>query len=99
MAISAQQAYDEIKSHIDKSGEPYRNWYAGIATDARKRLFEDHNVSEENGWWTYRTCSTDKDARAVEEALFKLGCDGDVGGGDESTTAVYAYLKTSTTNP
>ena len=99
MAISAQQAYNEIKAYIDKSGEPYRSWYVGIASSPRNRLFEDHNVSEENGRWIYRTCSTDKDARAVEEALLKLDCDGDVGGGDESTTAVYAYVKTSNTNP
>ncbi len=99
MAIPAQQAYDEIKAHIDKSGELYRKWYAGIATDPRKRLFEEHNVSEKEAWWAYRRCSTDKDARLVEEKLLKLGCDGDTGGGDESTIAVYAYLKTSNTNP
>jgi hypothetical protein len=99
MAKTAQQIYDEIKAFIDKRGEPYSNWYAGIATNARKRLFEEHNVSEKDDPWIWHRCSSDQAARNVEGALLKLGCDGDTGGGDESTTSVYAYLKSSHTNP
>ena len=99
MAISGEQAYKEIKEHIDKSGEPYRTWYAGIASDPHERLFEEHNVPKENYWWIYHKCSTDEEARYAEEKLIELGCDGDTGGGDESTTSVYAYLKSSDTKP
>jgi len=99
MTIPAQQAYDEIKAYIDKRDRPYSSWYAGIASDARKRLFQEHNVSEKDDPWIYHQCKNDQSARNVEEALLKLGCDGDTGGGDESTTYVYAYLKSSGTNP
>jgi hypothetical protein len=99
MAIPAQQAYDEIKAYIDKWRKPYPSWYAGIASDARKRLFEEHGVSEKDDYWIYRQCSSDQATRNVEEALLKLGCDGASGGGDESTTSVYAYLKSANTNP
>jgi len=97
--MDAQQIYDEFKAHINKSGESYHNWYVGIATDPRNRLFEEHNVSEKNGWWIFRKCNTDEDARAIEEALLKLGCDGGTGGGDQNTTSIYAYFKSSSTNP
>jgi hypothetical protein len=99
MAIPPQQAYNEIKAFIDKRGKPYRSWYAGIAADARKRLFQEHHVSEKDDQWIYRQCPNDQGARDVEEALIKLGCDGETGGGDESTTSVYAYLKSANTNP
>jgi len=99
MAIPAEQAYNEIKAYIDKQGKPYQSWYAGIAFDAQERLFRDHNVSEKGDLWIYKRCPNDQDARSVEEALLKLGCDGETGGGDESTTYIYAYLKSSNTNP
>jgi len=99
MAFSEQQAYSKIKAYIDKQAKSYRSWYAGIASDARERLFKEHNVLEKSDYWIYRQCSNDQSARNVEDALLKLGCDGAPGGGDESTTFVYAYLKSSNTNP
>jgi hypothetical protein len=97
--LPMDQAEKEIKAYIDKRRKPYSSWYVGIASDARKRLFEEHNVSEKDDYWTYRRCSSVGAARVVEEALLKLGCDGALGGGDESTASVYAYLKSANTNP
>ena len=97
--VSAQEAYDAIIAHMNKQGGPVNKWYAGIAADARRRLFSDHNVSEDNGWWIYQSCKSSSDARAVEKALLEYGCDGGEGGGDATTTKAYAYLKTLTTNP
>ena len=100
MAIntSVLQAYNEIAAYIDQWGYPYRRWYAGIAADARARLFVDHQVSVQ-GAWIYRGLATDAEAREVERMLFQRGCLGSWGGGDRSTNAVYAYLVTSQTNP
>lgn len=99
MANHEQRAYDKIKTYIDKQGKPYKSWYVGIASNARKRLFEDHNVLKEADLWVYDQCPNDKGARSVEAALLKLGCEGETGGGDESTTYIYAYLKSLNTNP
>jgi len=99
MATHEQRAYNNIKAYIDKQDKPYQSWYVGIASNARKRLFEDHNVLEKTDQWVYDQCPNDKDARSVEAALLKLGCDGETGGGDETTTYIYAYLKSSNTNP
>jgi hypothetical protein len=96
--MTAQQAYDEILAYINRFTEAYSEWYAGIASNAKTRLFTEHGVSEPSGHWIFRTLPSDTDARIVEQALLKLGCDGGKGGGDSSTTQVYAYLKTSQTN-
>ncbi len=97
--VLAQQAYDDIVAHIKKQGGTAKDWYAGIAADIEERLFSEHNVSRENAWWIHRACTTNTAARNVEKALLDYGCDGGEGGGDESTDKVYAYLKTSTTDP
>jgi hypothetical protein len=99
MAKTAQQAYDEIVEYIQKCDRHYSHWYAGIASDPRNRLFQDHNVIEETDPWIFRYCISSKAARNVEEALLELGCDGGPGGGDETTDYVYAYLKSSHTSP
>ena len=95
----AQTAYDEIVAHINKQGGPYSSWYAGIASDWRNRLFEEHQVPQKGYWYIARQCFNDTDARNVEQALLKLGCDGGGGGGDHTTLYVYAYLMGPQTNP
>lgn len=92
MAVSSQDAYNHIKNYIDSNGGKYSYWYAGIASDIEQRLFGDHNVSKQNDKWAHDLCTSDTEARNAEEALLKLGCKGDVGGGDSTTKYVYAYL-------
>jgi hypothetical protein len=99
MATSAQRAFDEIKAYIDKLGWPYSAWYAGIASNVETRLFTDHNISRSDDKWVYDGCPNNQGARSVESELLKLGCDGGSGGGDQSSTYAYAYLKSHGTNP
>ena len=95
----AQKVYDEILGHIQKQGGTYSAWYCGIASDWDARLFGDHSVPRKDHWYVARQCYSNEDARNVEDALLKLGCDGGPGGGDQSTIHVYAYLKAAMTNP
>jgi hypothetical protein len=76
-------------------GFQYRNsdWYVGIAADPRDRLFNDHNVDEQNGFWIYEQATSASVARQVEKAYLDTGHDGGGGGGDEESTYVYAYVK------
>lgn len=99
MSDTAQQAYDAIIAHIKKQGGDLSSWYAGITENASTRLFNDHNVSKDNGWWIYRNCTSSTAARNVEKQLLNDGCNGGTGGGDNDATYVYAYLKTYVTNP
>jgi hypothetical protein len=97
---SAQQ----IIAHIDgymKSFPRTKNadWYVGIASDVRQRLFGDHGVSEDSGAWAWMGAASAEVARSVEAIYHAAGCDGGPGGGDHTTTVVYAYLKCAQTDP
>jgi hypothetical protein len=94
---SIRQIIRVIDDHLESRGGPYSAWYCGIAADPRDRLFNDHNVSEEDGKWIYRNCGSDMAARVVEAHFLELGCQGGDGGGSRSTTSVYAYRVTATT--
>lgn len=98
-AQSAEQAYNEIVSFIKEQEQTYSELYCGIAFDWKDRLFNDHQVPRKNHFRITRKCYSDDDARMVETALIKRGCDGAPGGGDESTIYVYVYRKGTMTNP
>lgn len=85
----------EVTDFVNQNGGVFRDWYAGIATNPKQRLFNEHNVKE-NGLWicTKNPCATDTIARQIEKTLLNLGFDGGTGGGDSSTKHVYVYKKT-----
>lgn len=99
MAMSAREAYEEILAHIQKQGGSFSAWYCGITQSIKSRLHGDHKVPDKDHWFIHRKCVNDEAARAVEKALLDQGCDGGGGGGDENAVHVYAYLKTSITEP
>ncbi len=94
---SKQEIVDAIAAHF--RGTPYGDCYVGITSDVKSRLFGDHHVSEQDGHWIYRTASSNGVAREIEQYFLDAGMDGGEGGGDSSSTIVYAYEKTSGTNP
>lgn len=83
----------EIIDYVQSTGGLYSDWYCGIATNPRERLFEKHNV-DQNDYWIFNECASTDIARAVEKYLLQMGFDGGPGGGDQSTVFVYAYKKT-----
>lgn len=94
-SAEAARIAGEIDTYIGGTG--YRNWYAGVASDPRRRLFVEHNVEEHGGRWIFRPCSSDDVAREVEQHFLGKGCQGGPGGGDGGTRYVYAYLVTPST--
>jgi hypothetical protein len=94
----------QIIAHIDGYMQKFPNnknpqWYVGIASDVRQRLFSDHRVSEQLDRWAYISADTSGIARSVETTYHNAGCDGGPGGGDNTTIVVYTYLKSGRTNP
>ena len=94
----------QIIVHIDGYMQKFPNtknsqWYVGIASDVRQRLFSDHRVSEQLDGWAYMAADASGTARSVETAYHNAGCDGGPGGGDNTTTVVYTYLKSGRTDP
>lgn len=97
--MTSQSIIAEIDAYMQKFRYQNPAWYVGIASDAVQRLFTDHAVDQQKGAWIYRHADTSTVARAVEMAYHTAGCDGGPGGGDADTVTVYAYLKTTTTDP
>jgi hypothetical protein len=84
-------------NYAKQEGSGYKNWYCGIASIPKKRLFEEHNVPESESWWIVANAGNQEDARDTELYLLQLGFDGGTGGGHFPTTHVYAYRKLRTT--
>ncbi len=99
MAQNKQDIIADIKAYIAKfSGTKYSDWYVGIASDPKQRLFVDHCVNEQSGAWIYCEALSSDAAREVEQYFIdQLKTDGGPGGGDRTTRFVYAYRKTSST--
>lgn len=81
----------QTKAYMGKFGGYYSDWYAGIAADAKDRLFRGHSVSETGGAWIFHDCGTDTTARQVEDYFLKLGCKGGPGGGNVDAQSKYFY--------
>lgn len=96
LSPTAQKALADITTYIQNHHPSYSQWYAGIATDPRQRLFSDHNVSENGGTWIYSGAGSENEAREVEKRLLQKGCKGGTGGG-VSPQHVYAYRITNST--
>jgi len=98
MADSKVTIKQKIKAYYHKHGKGQYGWYIGIAENARERLFNEHNVNEDNGAWIYNMASSSEVARDIEEELIsELGTKGGGGGGNDKTDYVYAYKITGTT--
>ena len=94
-----QEIIDEIDAHIDKCGGNYSQWYVGITEAPKRRVFEEHGVEKGKDPYIWRTTSSSDIARDIEQHFIDLGCDGGSGGGDEDADVVYAYKKSSRTDP
>lgn len=97
-SYSGQQIIAEINAYMTRIGKP-NGWYVGITSDIKERLFGAHKVSEQTGAWVWLRAHNAEVARAVEKAYLDAGHDGGTGGGDDTAVCVYAYLKTSQTEP
>lgn len=92
MPTTANQVVAEIEAHIRQCGGTFRQWYVGIAANARNRLFSDHRVRETNDAWIYREAGTHQTARQIEDYFVnRLGTRGGTGGGSAASRLVYAY--------
>lgn len=87
----------KIDNYIQKNGGEYADWYIGIATNPRDRLFCDHNVNEKGDAWIFRDSGSVSAARDIERHFIALGCSGGEGGGSDQTHYVYAYKMTDHT--
>ena len=91
-----QSIIKDIEAYVIKAGGLYPNWYVGISGDARERL-KQYRTGDYN--CTCRTAESADSARRIEKHFLDLGMDGGNGGGDDTSKMVYAYKKSSNTEP
>lgn len=92
MAKTKDQIIADIEAYIGNNGADFGNWYVGIATSPRDRLFNDHSVRENGDAWIFREATSSTVAREVENYFINVkGMQGGGGGGDYSSRSVYAY--------
>lgn len=92
MAKTGEQIIADVEAHIRNNGADFANWYVGIATSPRDRLFNGHNVREKGDAWIFREATSSGVAREVEDYFSKRkGARGGAGGGDYGSRSVYAY--------
>lgn len=70
-----------------------RKVHIGITKDPKRRLFDEHKITDEDYWWIYTEAEDVDTARAVELHFLKMGMKGGPGGGDNETKFVYCFYK------
>ena len=75
-----------IEEHMASRGGELHEWYVGIATKPRERLFDNHSVDEDNGHWIFVPATSSAVARAAEKYFLDRGAQGGPGSGIPSSS-------------
>jgi hypothetical protein len=76
----------------------FADWYVGVASDPRDRLFRHHGVNEAAGAWAFEEAESAKAARRIARSFHDgAGFAGELGESDPNALYVYIYLKTRDT--
>ena len=64
--MTKEEIIADIRSHFGFTVfSGYSNYYVGITNDINRRLFDEHNVSEQKDYWIYRTA----DCKSIAQKL------------------------------
>jgi len=75
-------------------------WYVGTSRHPRRRLFDEHRVAREGGWWMFKRAASPAVAHDVKDHFVRVvGTDGWADGGESEADYVYAYRKNAETCP
>jgi hypothetical protein len=89
MTKSEKETIAKFVDYIKKCGGNFHEWYIGIASDVEKSLFDEHIV-DRGSKWIQADCGSEESAREIVRYFIdNYSMQG--GGGDASTTCVYAY--------
>ncbi len=88
----------DITEYIKKFCGDYSDWYVGIASSPKERLFDEHNVEKNGGnGWIYRDADTENIAREIEAYFINQKKTRGGTGGGIHPRYVYAYKITHDT--
>jgi len=76
----------------------FADWYVGVASDPRERLFKRHGVDEAAQDWAFEKAESAEAARRIARSFHDgAGFDGELGEPDPNALYVYVYLKSRDT--
>ena len=100
MAIkSKEDVIRDIDSHFTDIEGDFKNCYIGVSGDVKNDLFSSHAVSENNGWWIYRTVESNRVAVEIKQHFIDTGFCGDIDDNSPNADVVYAFRMTPSTIP
>ena len=98
--MSKMQIIKEILKFMKTNRGQYSEWYVGITKDVKSRLIDGHKLDEVKDISISFKANSTKEAREIENSFLILyGTDGGPGGGNIKSDMVYAYKKSSRTEP
>jgi hypothetical protein len=88
----------EIEQYITNFGGHYPDWYVGISSNPKNRLFQDHHVHVEDDLWIHKLANSLDDVKKIKDHFHNIRhADGPREGGNNTTLYIYAYKKTKNT--
>lgn len=101
MIKTTQQIIEDIRTHMQKRGGEYGDWFVGVGTDAVDCLFNAHHVLRKGDRWILRRAASPAAAREVLDYFLNI-LSADCAVESELTAtadSVYAYRKAAHTQP
>lgn len=71
----------------------YHERHTSHRADPKRRLFDEHKITDEDYWWIYIGAEDVNTAREVELHFLRMGMKGGSGGSDNETKFVYCFHK------
>lgn len=91
--MERQQIIRSITAFFEDRCITWNRVYIGVTNNAEKRLFQDHNVDREEDDYIVCQSRSANEARTIEGYFQELGASGFNGGGNDTSSIVYAYRK------
>ena len=84
----------DILSYIFENDFQLSEWYVGIASNPREKLFQEHNVMEDSDLWIIRAAESITSAKSIAyHIISRYGTDGLLKSNSETSKFVYAFKK------
>ncbi len=100
MATSEEDLKKVIRDYMARVGGGTASWYVGTSRHPRSRLFDEHRVAREGGWWMFKRAPSPTAAHDVKDYFVRVvGTDGWADGEEGEADYVYAYRKNAQTCP
>lgn len=99
MATSKPQLIKDFAAYVSSGGGDNSDWYVGISRNPQRLFAAGHQVAAKGHLAIWREAESTAIARQLEIYFLDVGFDGGRGDADPEAEWVYAYKKTTYTNP